>query len=77
MFFKNNVQYVNMDNHEKSDSLLKSLQNFPSCESKVRKDRYSCENNYFMDNVHCKCNSFVVLKLRKHSINPVHTCNLP
>lgn len=25
MFFKNNVQYVNMDNHEKSDSLLKSL----------------------------------------------------
>lgn len=66
-----------MDNRDKSDSLLKSLYNFPSCESKIRKDRHSCENNYFMDNVHCKCNSFVVLKLRKHSINPVHTCNPP
>lgn len=31
MFLKNNVQYVNMDDHDKSDSLLKALYNFPSC----------------------------------------------
>lgn len=30
VFLKNNVQYVNMDDRDKSDSLLKALYNFPS-----------------------------------------------
>lgn len=55
-----------MDPRDKSDNLLKALYNFPSCKNKIRKDIHSCENDYFICNVHCKCNSFVVLKLRKH-----------
>lgn len=72
---KNNIQFVNVDKHSKSDSLLEFQQKYLSCESKIRKDIYPCENNYSMDNVYFKRNSAVVIKLKKHSINPVHMCN--
>lgn len=65
-FFGNNVQYANMGNHYKSDSLLSLYRT--SCERKIRKIRGSCENNYLINKGHCKCSSFVVLKLRKHSM---------